>query len=391
MRDVLVVGPQRRDLRAIEAAGLAARYRVHPLGDDLDRDEPVDVRALLEAAARLPADGVVGTKDRSALLAAVVAARRGLPGPSVDALVACQHKPTSRTRQQAAVPEATPRFAVLNGLPLPFQPPFFAKPVVGRLSQNARRVDDPSDVPQPGENAAYAEAYAAVAELAGFADAFDEFLAEELLDGLEVTLEGYVHRGRVTVVGVTDSVKYPGTNSFERFEYPTRLADDRCAELAGVAERLLPALGFDGGFFNVEFFVPEAGRAKLVEVNGRIASQFAPLVQALHGRSTYDALFALACGDDPAWRAERPAGVGVSYVVRAFADAYVAEVPEEADGLEVLVSPGRRLSEQAGANDVASYRLAIVYEAGETREDARARCRERAAGLTFRLEPAAAR
>ena len=41
--------------------------------------------------------------------------------------------------------------------------------------------------------------------------------------GDEVTLEGFVHRGQVTVIGVTDSVKYEGTNSFERFEYPTEV------------------------------------------------------------------------------------------------------------------------------------------------------------------------
>ena len=51
----------------------------------------------------------------------------------------------------------------------------------------------------------------------------------------------------------------------------------------------------------MELFVPDGGPAKVIEVNGRLASQFAPLVQALHGRSTYDALFALACGDDPDW------------------------------------------------------------------------------------------
>jgi hypothetical protein len=187
------------------------------------------------------------------------------------------------------------------------------------------------------------------------------------------------------VIGVTDSVKYPGTNSFERFEYPSRFTH-RFAELSDVARRLIPALGFDGGFFNIEFFLPERGTAKIIEVNGRIASQFAPLVQALHGRSTYDVLFDLACGEDPGWSEQRPNGVAVSYVVRTFEDAFVASAPEPDDGVEILVRPGRRLSEQ-GPNDVRSFRLAIVYEAGATREEARERARERAAKLRFRLDP----
>jgi hypothetical protein len=385
MKDILVLCPQERDLTAIASAGLEERYGVRFEGTDLDKLDRFDPVSFLDSVAQVPADGVVGTKDQSALLAALLAERRNLPGPRADALIACQHKPTSRERQRRAAPEATPAFAPLDGAPFAF--PFFVKPVVGRLSQNAYRIDDPSDLVGLHENDAYAARYAQISTLAGAdPDAVHGFLAEELLSGDEVTLEGYVSGGRVTTIGVTDSVKYPGTLSFERFEYPSKLPEERQGELSEVAERVLPAFEFDGGFFNVEFFVPPEGPAKLIEVNGRIASQFAPLVQGLHGRSTYDALFALAAGEDPQWRTGLPDGVAVSYVVRVFDDALVEAVPDPEDGLELLVRPGLPLSEQ-GQNDVQSYRLAILYGFGETREDAVERCRRRAASLTFRLAP----
>jgi hypothetical protein len=389
VRDVLLVCPQERDFTLIRSAGLEQRYTVRAVGDDLDSDD-VDPAAVLEEASSLPADGVVGTKDRSALLASVVTARRDLPGPTPEALFACQHKPTSRELQRRVVPEATPHFERLDDLPH-LRRPFFVKPVVGRLSQLGRRIEDLSELATLPSHDPYFDAYARLAELAGLpTDQLRGFVAEELVEGDEVTLEGYVYARHVTVIGVTDSVKYPGTNSFERFEYPSRFPAERLDELAGVARRLLPALGFDGGFFNVEFFVPERGRPTIIEVNGRIASQFAPLVQALHGRSTYDLLFTLACGEDPRWREHEPDGVAVSYVVRTFEDAYVAAAPDPEDAVEILVRPGRRLSEQ-GTNDVSSFRLAIVYEAGETRAEALARARARAAKLTFRLEPEPAR
>mgnify|MGYP003287593067 CR=1 FL=1 len=370
----------------VRAAALEKRYCVQAVGRDLD-SHAVDPAAVLDEASSLPAHGAVGTKDRSALLAGVVTARRGLPGPTPQALFACQHKPTSRELQRRVVPEATPRFEQLDGLPH-LQPPFFVKPVVGRLSQLGRRIDELSELAELPSHDPYLDGYARLAELAGLpTDALRGFVAEELVEGDEVTLEGYVHAGRVTVIGVTDSVKYPGTNSFERFEYPSRFPAERLDELSDIARRLLPALGFDGGFFNVEFFVPEHGRPTIIEVNGRIASQFAPLVQALHGRSTYDLLFALACGDDPGWEEQKPDGAAVSYVVRTFEDAYVRAAPDPEDAVEILVHPGRWLSEQ-GTNDVKSFRLAIVYEAGETRAEALERARVRAAKLTFRLEPA---
>jgi hypothetical protein len=384
VRDVMLVCPQERDFGMLRAARLEDAYRVRTVGNDLDSDE-VDPKAVLEQAVALAAHGAVGTKDRSALLAAVVAERLGLPGPTPQALVACQHKPTSRDLQRRVVPEATPRFQLLDGTPA-FEPPYFVKPVVGRLSQLARRIDDPAELAGLPSHDPYRDGYARIAELAGFSpERFRGYVAEELVEGDEVTLEGYVHSRRMTVIGVTDSVKYPDTNSFERFEYPSRFPPERLEELGDIARRLLPALGFDGGLFNVEFFVPAQGRPTIIEVNGRIASQFTPLVQALHGRSTYELLFALACGDDPGWDEREPDGVAVSYVVRTFEDAYVAAAPDPEAGIEILAHAGSRLSEQ-GTNDVSSFRLAIVYEAGETRAEAVARAHERASKLRFRLE-----
>jgi ATP-grasp domain len=387
MRDILVLCPQERDVNAIRAAGLEERYRVTFAGSDLDQLESFDPVAFLSECERLPADAVIGSKDQSALLAALLAERRGLPGPSPEALVRLQHKPTARSVQQLAAPEATPHFAVLDGRSTTFDVPFFVKPVVGRLSQNAFRIDDPSELLELHEIDRYTTRYAEIAALAGGdPDQAHGFLAEELLAGDEVTLEGYVHDGRVTEIGVTDSLKYTGTLSFESFVYPSALRRERLDELSDVAARVMPRLGFDNGFFNVEFLVPETGPAQIIEVNGRIASQFAPLLLGLHGRSSYDALFQLALGEDPGWREGAPDGVAVSYVLRAFEDALVEAVPEPEPDLEILVRPGRRLSEQ-GANDSQSYRLAIFTCFAPTREEALARSRGRAAALSFRLAP----
>jgi hypothetical protein len=386
LRDVLVLCPQQRDLRLIRAAGLERRFRVRFVGSDLDAEDAPSPADVLAEASAPAADGVVGTKDRSALLAAAVAARRGLPGPTPAALLACQDKLESRRLQLRAVPEVVPRFVLAGRGAPPFPPPWFVKPRVGRLSEEARRVDDEDALPRAGGGGAYARGWAELAALAGLPpQEAGGYVVEELRSGRQVTLEGFVHRGRVTVVGVTDSHFYGETTSFERFEYPTALPAARQDELAAVAARLLPALGFDGGFFNVEFLVPAAGLPTLIEVNGRIASQFAPLVHAVEGRWTYEAMLELACGLEPRWEPRAPAGAAVSYVLRTFADAFVAAAPEPAEDVEVLVRAGRNLSEQGG-NDAQSYRLAIVYAAGGDREQALAAARAQAGRLTFRLE-----
>jgi hypothetical protein len=383
VRDLLLRCPSARDLAAAAAPEIAGRYRVHAVGRDLDDGAPFEPSAILAGADALPADGAAGTKDRSALLAALVSKRRGLPGPQPAAVLRCQYKPASRAVQRAAVPGAVPGFAVVDGT-APFPPPFFVKPVVGRLSQGSFRLERPEQLPVPVDDP-YRRSFARMAELVGLGGLdFNGHLAEELVGGLEVTLEGYVVRGRVVTIGVTDSVCYPGTRSFERFEYPSRLPRERLDELAEIAARVVRALGLDDAFFNVELAVPEQGMPQIIEVNARMASQFAPLVEATHGRSTYDALFALACGDDPSWEEREPDGVAVSWVLRVFEDALVEAVPAPEPGLELYVRPGLRLAEQ-GPNGTQSYRLAIFSEHAETRAEALERCRRRGAELLRRF------
>src|SRR5262249_10948346 len=161
MQEIVVVCPQERDLREIRAARLDESYAIRFAGPDLDAVESFDAAAFVEELADAPMDGVVGTKDRSALLAALLAERRGLTSPMPDALLACQHKPTSRELQRAVAPEATPEFALVGRVAPPFAPPYWVKPVVGRLSQNARRVDDPAELRLLHEDG-YADGYAAI-------------------------------------------------------------------------------------------------------------------------------------------------------------------------------------------------------------------------------------
>jgi biotin carboxylase len=385
VRRIVVVSPSERDIKEIRSAGLEQRYAVTFAGPDLDSLARVDGEALLGELGSVQADGIVSSKDRGALLAAVLAERLALPGPSPASVASLQHKPTARAVQERSVPEATPRRFVPGRSKPSFGPPWFVKPAVGRLSMGAHQVDDAAALPEDGMDD-YAAGWESLARLGGVALDGQGWIAEDVLSGAPLTVEGYVHAGRVTIVGVTDSVMYEGTLSFERFEYPSRLPAERVEEVSALAARLPGAFAFDDGFFNVEFVVPDSGPAMLIELNGRIASQFAPLLRAVHGRSSYDALLALACGEDPRWDASPPAGVAVSYVLRRFEDAWVDETPEPDEGVEILVHAGENLSD-AYANDPGSFRLAIVYEAGETRDEAVARARDRAEALRFRLSP----
>lgn len=397
---VLVVCAGQRDRLNLADERILDRYALRFAGQAIGPG--FDPRTFVDHMARFgpPADGIFGSSDATGHLATVLADAAGLPGPGRAAFMRCHDKLASRRIQAEVVPEATPAFAAVElddpdpRPPLPF--PFFVKPVSAHLSQLAFRVDD-----EAGFAAAVARARVEIDTVTAYDRAlegreFRTLVAEELLDGTLVTFEGWMAGGRMTPIGVTDAVMHPNGISFLRFEYPSRLPEGPQRAMAEVAARLMPALGFDQSLFNIEFFVRPDGRVTIVEVNGRMASQFAPLLHAVHGVSSYELQLDLCTGGSPQLPPPRDDLLAASFLLRSYEDAVVRSVPDPTIVLEryphahveVLVRPGQRLSEND--DDVVSHRLAVVALAARDRPSLLARFAEAVELLRFELEPVSA-
>jgi hypothetical protein len=375
----------------------ALRFAGQPIRPGFDPATFADHMARFGPAA----DGILGSSDATGHLASVIADHAGLPGPGREAFMRCHDKLACRRIQAEVVPEVTPAFAEIDlDEPDPEPPlrfPFFCKPVAAHLSQLAYRVDDEGQLA-----AVLARAREEIDRVTAYDRAlegrpFRRLIAEELLEGTLVTFEGWMQGGRMTPIGVTDAVMHPNGISFLRFEYPSRLPEESRREMARVAERLMPALGFDDSMFNIEFFVRPDGRLAIVEVNGRMASQFAPLVQAMHGVSSYEIQLDLCAGRTPHLPRARTDLVTASFLLRTYDDAIVRSVPDPTTVLErfphahveVLVRPGQRLSEND--DDVVSHRLAVVALAARDHASLLHRFAEATEFLPFELEPLPAR
>jgi hypothetical protein len=374
----------------------ALRFAGQPIGPGFDARTFVDHMVRFGPAA----DGIFGSSDATGHLASILADAAGLPGPGREAFMRCHDKLACRRIQAEAVPEATPAFAAVDlddphaAPPLPF--PFFLKPVAAHLSQLAYEVGDEVEFAEAIARARLEIDAVTTQERALEGRPFRTLIAEELLDGALVTFEGWMQDGRMTPIGVTDAVMHPNGISFLRFEYPSRLPEGPRQAMAEVAARLMPALGFDQSLFNIEFFVRPDGGLAIVEVNGRMASQFAPLVQAVHGVSSYEIQLDLCAGRTPRLPPARDDLVTASFLLRTYADAVVRSVPDPTTVLEryphahveVLVRPGHRLSEND--DDVASHRLAVVALAARDRTSLLARFAEAVQLLPFELDPLSA-
>lgn len=400
MKRIVIVCPNVWERDLAEAAFLRGRYQVLFHGEDAQMNpRQLDVLGFIDEATEAlrsrDIDGIGSSADYpNCIVAAGIARALGLPSADPAKLLLCSHKYYARIAQREAVPDATPRFALID----PDRPgvdglafPLFVKPVKSCFSAFAQRVETPEDL------AEFVHRGTVRSFLEGFTRPFNDLLrrytdfeydaryllAEELLRGQQVTVEGFVHQGRIELIGVVDSIMHPGTISFARFDYPSALPLDVQGRMADVARSAIARTGLDDSLFNVEMFHdPAAGSIKLIEINPRMVGQFADLHEKVDGTNTFELLFALAVGERP--EMQRGAGAfrrASSFPLRVFQDRLVGRVPTVDDvaeierrfpGTRVFVDchEGARLSDQCDdLNDLSSYCYGFLNMGGSDQGD----------------------
>jgi hypothetical protein len=122
----------------------------------------------------------------------------------------------------------------------------------------------------------------------------------------------------------------------------------------------------------------ETGRIAIIEINPRMASQFADLYEKVDGTNSYQVLLDIAEGRAPAFaRRQGRYAFAASCVLRSFVDCHVEAVPSDANvqrlaglypvRIEMHATPGRMLSDEL--HDGQSYRYGIVNLGGRDLAD----------------------
>jgi hypothetical protein len=418
---ILAVCPSHRDAR--ELAPLAERKGFTLLFHDyaslsleelvveqpavdagIDDPESEIARILARYADRGIA-GVVSTDDYpGSTLASIVAQALGLPGVTPAVNLLCQHKYHSRLAQRQWAPGAVPEFRFLDGAAAGLHFPVFVKPVKSFFSVGAFPAASPAELktilPRCTLPDAFFKPFRMLFERhTGLPFGDSCLIAESLLKGTQVTLEGYIYRGELQVLGVVDSIMYPGTLAFQRFEYPSSLPAAVQQHMAEVARQVMLGIGYDNGMFNIEFMHDAVtGAIHIIEINPRMASQFADLFEKVDGTNSYSILFDLATGrrPQPLHRMGRHR-MAASCVLRRFEDAQVLRVPtsDEVERLrrlfpdlrvEILATQGKALSQEM--QDGRSYRYGVINIGGHDRNEVLASFAHFQRHLRFEFGPA---
>jgi len=336
------------------------------------RDEKID--------AVLSSDEYIG-----AIVAAAVSQKLGLSGTDPAKIILAQHKYFSRLVQQEHCKDASVKCELIPqkinsefNAELPY--PFFVKPVKGTFSLFAKKVNNLgalrshlafnwferillNTITRPFNH--LIREYTDLEEEANF------FIGEELIEGVQVTVDGFVWDNQVTICGIVDSIMFPDTNIFERFEYPSKLPAEVQQRMHRIVENLIHGIGFQNAQFNVELFYNEkTASLQIIEINPRLSYQFGDLYENVDGTNTYQVLLDLAQGKAPQF--EKDGGEfsrTASFVLRTFEGHELRSVPETKhiddfntrypeSNIKVYGKSGTKLSSEMRA--IGSYRYGIV-------------------------------
>ena len=402
-RKILFLFPQEWDYSALPALGDEFEFVFE--GFDIFRFPEnakllwFDARKYIDRLARkyerAGLAGVMSTNEQyGALIAAALARKLGLPGTDPAAIIRAQHKYFARMIHREVIPEATPAFTVFPykvpdhanvGLPYPF----FVKPVKAAHSVLARRVDTPDELRRhltfhPWEKYIIKRLVRPFNDLMPVYTDYDinpeHLIGEALLTGRhQVTVDGYAENGDIRIVGVVDAVMYPGTQAFQRFEYPSTLPASVQERMAALSAKAVEALGFDHGTFNVELlWDDQTDRIQLIEVNPRLAAQFGDLYEKVTGVNSYQVLLDLTVGRAPRVPAAGGEfGAAASFVFREF-DGAIKIAPDRAQIawlgatypdalLNTYIKEGN--SRWREVKWLGSYRYAVLNLGGRDRQD----------------------
>jgi hypothetical protein len=198
-------------------------------------DERASVRAILDAAAGAPIEGIVAVGDRPTVIAAQAAAALGLPGHPPGAAAAAGHKVQTRERLRDAglpVPWFLPSPICIDPRTLlhAVRYPAVVKPAALSGSRGVMRADGPETLVAAFERLQRLLQSPDIREERR--EAHDVALVEGFVEGREFALEGLMHEGVVHALALFDKPDPLDGPFFEESVYLTPSAAPRAVEQA---------------------------------------------------------------------------------------------------------------------------------------------------------------
>ncbi|MEU2263884.1 ATP-grasp domain-containing protein [Streptomyces sp. NPDC019645] len=354
--------------------------------------DPTD-QAALSAASRTLADrydlaGVFTWTEWYLFPVARLARQLGLPTTAPEVTQACRNKATARTLfARHGVPSAVSvsvrtrdeahAAAARIGYPV------VLKPAANAASVGVVRADAPDQL---------TAAYDFAGRAAELGVESRSVLVEEYLDGPEVSVECVTYRSETTVVAVTrKTVSAPPF--FEELAHSVDASDPLLDVVSPAAKAAIRALGITDGVSHVEMRLVD-GRARLIEVNGRLAGDMiGHLVRLATGIDLPRAAADIACDRAPDLTPTRSSAAAIRLIYPETSGTLTSlrfdgPTPCWLDKVHFQHRPGDQLVLPADGGDMFTARIGYLITTGPTADAAAARAESAHGRLVTRVEPA---
>jgi hypothetical protein len=414
---------QKEELETVHGIGDVAFHGLLDVDTLVEPEGELHFNQLLEQAReklrQFPGsiDGIVAHWDfPTSVLAPILCKDYGIPSPSLESVLKCEHKYWSRVEQERCIPDCIPAFSsfdpfddnALDQIELDF--PFWIKPIKAFASQLGFLIENADQ---------FHEAIKEVREgIEHFSDPFDEALAhadvpdeikaasgstciaEGIIAGIQTAPEGTVFNGQFKIHGTLDMLPDHTGKSFGRLVYPSTLPERVQQRMHDACEKFLKHIGFDNGCFNAEFmWDEEKDELWLIEVNTRISQSHSEMFIKVDGESNHRVAVDVALGMEPAMPYRKgDFAVAAKCLINYYCeDALATRVPTEEE-LQALrerfphtefvieLEEGMRLSDLPNQN-TRCFHLGDIYLGADSHEELLKKFNECVESLRFELEP----
>lgn len=248
---------------------------------------------------------VISGNDLGSLIAALTNQELGLPGASVESVFLTLHKQI--TKKITKTPIKSKLWNIWTDFPKLTFPLYVKAPYssFGTLGFEVKSVADIERItPQlqsqlPAMNKPFYELLSPTEITKKYPSALQDVVTiEPLIHAPQVTVEGYVHQGRVVPLCITDTNFFPGNALFDNFSLPSRQSSTVQQAIFDQTIKDISATKLNTSFFNAEYWIID-DKPLLIEINCRAAYCFRDLYKDVYDYDLKLAMLQLAQGIEP--------------------------------------------------------------------------------------------
>lgn len=327
----------------------------------------VNVEGITDYAREIGANAILAVNEAGVLSAAHASQALGLRGLHPDTAIKALDKGMMREAWESAK-LSQPRFIIVDAIEKVPQAaetigyPLILKPTMNWGSRGISRVDSAADL-------AWAMDFAATNQRSG------RFIVEECIDGTEMTIEGLIQAGEVSILAKSDKEHqpHPKFRVAMGLNYPAKFSADILAQSDELIINAAKALGLDNCALHCEAMLLN-GRVYLIEMGARGGGGhiFGQIVEAASGVSMPQALIKILLGEKADIQPKFQRGAVYRFFAPPQGIFLGAEGVEEARKLEGVLDFGfqMEIGRKVGAIEGDADRPGYCVTTAATREEA---------------------